>query len=73
MLNKDEELKNCPICGSDRVGIIATTDYQNRTYSRTQANIKCFNCETLFLMYGKTLQNIIDLWNNGNFQKSSKK
>lgn len=66
MLNVTEiEMRNCPLCGSDKFGIISVIDLSQRNYQKVQANIRCFCCGTSFFVSGKTMQDILDLWNDG--------
>ena len=72
MLNVTEiKMRNCPLCGSDKFGIISVIDLSQRidlsqkNYQKVEANIRCFSCGTSFFVSGKTMQDILDLWNDG--------
>ena len=66
MLNVTEiKMRNCPLCGSDKFGIISVKDLSQKNYQKVEANIRCFSCGTSFFVSGKTMQDILDLWNDG--------
>ena len=65
MLNykADFELRNCPLCGSDKIAMIGEQQNYYYGYSFANADIECFSCGTKFILKGKNKEEIIDLWN----------
>ena len=68
MLNvkADFELKNCPLCGSDKIWL-AGTQYFNGGEGFANAEIECLSCGTTFLLKGKNKEEIIEIWNGERF------
>ena len=69
MLNEkaDFELKNCPLCGSDKIGMIGQ-QYFHCGGGFANAEIECNSCGTMFILEGKNREEIIDLWNGKNME-----
>jgi DNA-directed RNA polymerase subunit RPC12/RpoP len=62
-VKSDFEMKNCPLCGSDKIAMIATTSGNVYGILYFTAEIECFSCGTRFLLRDKTKEEIINLWN----------
>ena len=64
MLNykADFELRNCPLCGSDKIGMIGE-QYFHYGGGFANAEIECMSCGTMFTLKGENREEIIDLWN----------
>ena len=73
MLNvkADYDLKNCPLCGSDKIAMTGTQETYIYKELFAHAEIECFSCGTRFLLNGKNINDIINLWNG--VQKSIEK
>ena len=63
MLNDENNLKNCPLCGSDKIGVIRTNEAYILGRYYYSADIECVSCGTIFKLNGKTKEKIISLWN----------
>lgn len=68
-IKADFELKNCPLCGSDKISMIGE-QYFHFGGGFANAEVECFSCGTIFTLKGKNKEEIINLWNG---EKSSEK
>ena len=58
----DFELKNCPLCGSDKITVMGE-QYFHYGDGFANAEIECCSCGTRFILQGKSKEDIVSLWN----------
>ena len=66
----DFDLRNCALCGSDKIAMVGTLETNLFGVQSCSATINCFSCGTTFNLRGQSKQDIIDLWNDGKIPKS---
>ncbi len=68
-VTSDLKLRNCPLCGSDRLAMMAINCGTVCGSIYASAEIECFACGTRFLLRDKTIDDIVNLWNGKEKQK----
>ena len=61
------DLRNCPFCGSDEIGVIGDTHGSVLGKEYCIADIKCFSCNTAVMLNGKNENEVKAKW-NGEFR-----